>query len=100
MREYMEGYNGDWIVPGKEFKILGSVFTKVNESFISTRGLGVRQCVLYEGTMPIRSFTWVVYLDKEFGWPLKLRNTVFEMHFDYDVELNLVETNIPGLKKT
>ncbi len=87
-------------MPGKEFKILGSVFTKVNESFISTRGLGVRQCVLYEGTMPIRSFTWVVYLDKEFGWPLKLRNTVFEMHFDYDVELNLVETNIPGLKKT
>jgi hypothetical protein len=88
----IEGYNGDWIALGKEFKLQAQVLRAVNESEIHVEDLGTRRVIVYEGRI-------TAYVDEGLWWPVMLRDSE-HFHMNYDVYLQLVKTNIPELMGT
>ena len=85
-------YDGDWVELGKGFRVYRSALTRLNETDLTVEGLGKRRCTVYSGSPPVT----MVYVDDETGWPLRLQ---YSMHFhaEFDIELVLIETNIPLL---
>ncbi len=73
----------------------GSNLTRSYETNLDIAGFGTRQCVVYEYATDGPTMT--VYVDKQIGWPLKMTAS---MSGDYpmSLDINLKETNIPGLK--
>ena len=60
-------------------------------------GIGNRDCIVYEYTTDGPTMT--IYVDKAIGWPLQLKLSMAgEESVSLELEINLVETNIPGLK--
>jgi hypothetical protein len=58
-------------------------------------GLGVRKLTVYE--FKYNGETEVVYVDSGTLWPVKI--TYKSEKHDFKIDLNTVETNIPGLKR-
>jgi len=59
--------------------------------------LGARSCTVYEYATDGPTMT--IYVDKEIGWPLKMKATMTgEGSISLDLYINLVDTNIPALE--
>jgi len=60
-------------------------------------GIGNRDCIVYEYTTDGPTMT--IYVDKQIGWPLQMKLSMTgEGSVSLELEINLVDTNIPGLK--
>jgi hypothetical protein len=101
--ETVEDENSTW-VPLSKMGLM-TAFEDVNltnsyESTVSITGLGTRSCMVYEYAIAEEGLTMTVYVDKNIDWPLKMTisMTNTELPTDLTVDINLTETNIPGLK--
>jgi hypothetical protein len=74
--------------------------TKSYESTVDISGFGTRTCMVYEYEISDEGMAMTVYVDKAIGWPLKMTVSMDENELGLDLELdiNLIETNIPALK--
>jgi hypothetical protein len=75
--------------------------TNSYESTINIDGLGTRTCMVYEYEISYEGLALTVYVDKAIEWPLKMTMSITNIELqDYGLELdiNLVETNIPALQ--
>jgi hypothetical protein len=60
-------------------------------------GVGTRNCVVYEYATDGPTMT--IYVDKATGWMLKMKVSMTgEDSVSLELDINLVETNIPGLR--
>ena len=60
-------------------------------------GIGNRDCIVYEYATDGPTMT--IYVDKQIGWPLQMKLSMTgEGSVSLELEINLVDTNIPGLK--
>jgi hypothetical protein len=60
-------------------------------------GVGTRNCVVYEYATDGPTMT--IYVDKATGWMLKMKISMTgEDSVSLELDINLVETNIPGLR--
>ena len=73
--------------------------TKTYETTVNIPSIGTRTCTAYEYTVADdMGFTMTVYVDKAIGWPVKMSATMpVEGYADLQMDINLTETNIPGL---
>jgi len=86
-----------WInFENKSLTMEDSELIDVYEETIYIEGFGNRDCFVYEYITENRDL--IFYLDKQTVWSIKL-NYGLEGEFDLSLDLNLVETNIPELKK-
>ena len=69
--------------------------TKSYESTEDIAGFGTKNCMVYEYAISDEGLSMTVYVDKQIGWPLKM---TVSMGSEYSLDINLVDTNIPGLK--
>jgi hypothetical protein len=74
-----------------------SNITNSYEATLDFGTLGTRSCAVYE--ISTDGPTLTVYVDKEIGWPLKMKASMAsEGTMSLSLDINLVETNIPELK--
>jgi len=67
------------------------------EANLPFEGFGNRDCIVYEYTTDGPTLT--IYVDKQIGWPLKMKvSMIGEDSLSLELDIDLVETNIPGLK--
>jgi hypothetical protein len=67
------------------------------EANLPFEGFGNRDCIVYE--YATEGPTLTIYVDKQIGWPLKMNvGMTGEDDLSLDLDINLVETNIPALK--
>jgi len=67
------------------------------EDNLPFEGFGNRDCVVYEYATDGPTLT--IYVDKQIGWPLKMNvGMAGEDGLSLDLDINLVETNILGLR--
>ena len=67
------------------------------EANLPFEGFGNRDCIVYEYATGGPTLT--IYVDKQIGWPLKMNvGMTGEDDLSLDLDINLVETNIPALK--
>jgi len=75
----------------------GTLVNSYEAKNIYFTGIGNRDCVVYEYTTDGPTMT--IYVDKQIGWPLQMKLSMTgEESVSLELEINLVETNIPGLK--
>ena len=74
--------------------------TNSYESTVNIDGIGTRACMVYEYAISDEGLTMKAYVDKAIEWPLKMTvsMTNTELPSDLELDINLVETNIPALK--
>jgi hypothetical protein len=74
--------------------------TNSYESTVNIAGLGTRTCMVYEYSISDEGLTMTVYVDKTIEWPLKMTMSMTntELPNGLELDINLVETNIPALK--
>ena len=74
--------------------------TNSYESTVNIDGLGTRTCMVYEYDIADEGLMLTVYVDKAIEWPLKMKMSMTNTELPEGIELdiNLVETNIPALK--
>jgi hypothetical protein len=77
----------------KNFVWPSATFNQTYEGDYYVEGYGVRHCYVAENVGT--GLKGLLYIDSQTLWPLKLR---LEMQPAFGLDLNLVETNIPGLK--
>jgi hypothetical protein len=74
-------------------------FTQCNSTYtsqITLPNIGTRSCTVY--VYQSQELTATYYVDNEFQWPLKMTMSSPEVEgLSYSIDVNLVETNIPGL---
>ena len=70
------------------------------ESTVNIDGIGTRTCMVYEYAISDEGLTVAVYVDETIEWPLKMTMsmTTTELPDGLELDINLVETNIPALK--
>ena len=70
------------------------------ESTVNIDGFGSRTCMVYEYAISDEGMAMTVYVDKAIGWPLKMAisSDQNDLGFDLQLDINLIETNIPALK--
>jgi hypothetical protein len=70
------------------------------ESTVNIDGFGTRNCMVYEYAISDEGMAMTVYVDKAIGWPLKMAisSDENELGLDLQLDINLIETNIPALK--
>ena len=67
------------------------------EANLPFEGFGNRDCIVYEYATDGPTLT--IYVDKQIGWPLKMKVSMTgEGSLSLELDIDLVETNIPGLK--
>ena len=67
------------------------------EANLPFEGFGNRDCIVYEYATDGPTLT--IYVDKQIGWPLKMKVSMTgEGSLSLELDINLVETNIPALK--
>jgi hypothetical protein len=73
--------------------------TKTYETTVNIPSIGTRTCTAYEYTVADDvGLTMTVYVDKAIGWPVKMSASMpIEGYADLQLDINLTETNIPGL---
>ena len=75
--------------------------TNSYESTVNIDGIGTRTCMVYEYAISDEGLTMKVYVDKAIEWPLKMTVSMTNTELPggtLEVDINLVETNIPALK--
>jgi hypothetical protein len=73
--------------------------TKSYETTVNIPGCGTRTCMVYEYAISNDGLTMTVYVDKAIGWPVKMTASMTgENLMSLQLDINLTETNIPGLK--
>ena len=75
--------------------------TNSYESTVNIDGLGTRTCMVYEYAISDDGLTMTVYVDKAIEWPLKMTMSMTNTELpsgSLELDINLVETNIPALK--
>ena len=80
------------------YEIEGAVLKTSYEDYVYLEGLGTRYCKVLEYSIVDADTTMTFYLDMDTEWPLKMSFGMTELDVDFNVDLTLVETNIPGLK--
>ena len=68
------------------------------ESTVNIAGFGTRNCMVYEYSISDSGLTMTVYVDKQIGWPLKMTASMSSEGYSMSLDINLTDTNIPGLK--
>jgi hypothetical protein len=70
------------------------------EASVNIDGFGTRNCMVYEYEISDEGMAMTVYVDKLIGWPLKMAISADsnELGLDLQLDINLIETNIPALK--
>jgi hypothetical protein len=71
--------------------------TRSFESTVNIAGFGTKTCMVYEYAISDDGLSMTVYVDKQIGWPLKMTVSMTS-EYPMSLDINLVETNIPGLK--
>ena len=74
--------------------------TNSYESTVNIDGIGTRTCIIYEFKIEDQGLAMTVYVDKTIEWPLKMTLNMTNTEFsglDLELDINLVETNIPSL---
>ena len=67
------------------------------EANLPFEGFGNRDCIVYE--YATEGPTLTIYVDKQIGWPLKMNvGMAGENDLSLDLDIKLIETNIPALK--
>jgi len=80
-----------------QYLIEESTLVDSYEANLPFEGFGNRDCIVYEYATD--GPTLAIYVDKQIGWPLKMNvGMTGEDDLSLDLDINLVETNIPGLK--
>jgi hypothetical protein len=77
----------------KNFAWPGATFNQTYEGDYYIEGYGLRHCYVAENVSP--GGKGLLYIDSQTLWPLKLRLEALPV---VGLDLNMVETNIPGLK--
>ena len=75
--------------------------TNSYESTVNIDGIGTRTCMVYEYKIADEELAMTVYVDKTIEWPLKMTISMTNTELsgvDLELDINLVETNIPSLK--
>jgi hypothetical protein len=102
--ETEENETSAW-VPLSEMGLI-TAFEDVNltnsyESTVNIDGIGTRTCMVYEYSISDEGLTMTVYVDKTIEWPLKMTMSMTNTELpdgSLELDINLVETNIPALK--
>ena len=98
--ETAEEENSTWVELSKVGFVNAFSESNVTNSYDTTMdfgSLGMRSCTVYE--FATDGPTMTVYIDKAIGWPLKMKASMAgEDSFSLSLDINLVDTNIPGLK--
>jgi len=85
-----------WIdLTNKAYKTEESKLERVYEEERYIEGVGVRKVIVYE--FKYKDTTEMMYVDKETFWPVKI--TIKDDRLGFKLDLNIAETNIPGLKR-
>jgi hypothetical protein len=101
--EKVEDENSTW-VPLSEMGFMTDFddvdLTTSYESTVNIDGFGTRNCMVYEYAISDEGMAMTVYVDKAIGWPLKMAisSDENELGLDLQLDINLIETNIPALK--
>lgn len=101
--ETVEDENSTWI-PLSQIGIMNAFeeadLTNSYESTVDIAGFGARACMIYEYAISDDGLGITVYVDKNIGWPLKMTVSTDEelLGIGLELDINLVETNIPALK--
>jgi hypothetical protein len=99
--ETMEDQNSTW-VPLSQMDFINAFeevdLTNSYESTVDVDGFGTRTCIVYEHALSNDGLAMTVYVDKAIGWPLKMTLSTDEDLLGLELDINLVETNISGLK--
>ncbi|MCW4046285.1 MAG: hypothetical protein NWE99_01795 [Candidatus Bathyarchaeota archaeon] len=100
--ESVEDENTTW-VPLSQASFINAFdagnFTESYEATVNIPGIGTRTCTVYEFEISDEGLTMTVYVDKAIGWPLKMTVSMTgENLMNLQLDINLTETNIPGLK--
>jgi hypothetical protein len=72
-------------------------FTESYEESVNIPGIGTRTCTVYQFDISDSGLTMTVYVDKAIGWPLKITASMTGI-YPMSLDINLTDTNIPGLK--
>ena len=98
--ETVEDENSTWVELSKVGFVNAFSESNVTNSYDATMdfgSLGTRSCTVYE--FATDGPTMTVYIDKAIGWPLKMKASMAgEDSLSLSLDINLVDTNIPGLK--
>ena len=71
--------------------------TRSYDATLDFGDMGTRDCTVYE--FATDGPTMTIYVDKEIGWPLKMKATMTgEDSIHLSLDINLVDTNIPALE--
>lgn len=92
--ESVENETSAW-VPKESMNFVNAFSQESNMTKSYEATLGNRACIVYEYATDGPSV--VVYVDKQTGWPLKMSMSMNE-GFPMSLDINLKDTNIPGLK--
>jgi len=101
--ETVEDENSTW-VPLSEIGLMNAFedadLTNSYESTVNIDGFGTRTCMVYEYAISDEGLTMTVYVDTTIDWPLKMTisMTNTELLGDLELDINIVETNIPALQ--
>ena len=102
--ETVEDENTAW-VPLSEMGFISAFedvdLTNSYESNVNIEGFGTRTCMVYEYAISEDGLTMTVYVDKAIEWPLKMTVSMTNTELsglDLELDIKLVETNIPALK--
>jgi hypothetical protein len=100
--ETFEDENSNW-VPISQMNFMNSFedvnLTTSHESTVNIPGFGTRTCMVYEYALSDEGLAMTVYVDKTIGWPLKMTVSMTgEGSINLSIDINLIETNIPGIK--
>jgi hypothetical protein len=101
--ETVEEEDSAW-VPLSEMGFMSSFedvdLAKSYESTVDIAGFGTTTCMVYEYSISDEGLAMTMYVDKAIGWPLKMTMSMDEglSGFELELDINLVETNIPALK--
>lgn len=93
----LENQSTTWVdLYENEYSPEGANLTRTYEDYVYVENLGTRHCIVFEYEDSGTAMT--IYVDKEIEWPVKM---TFGMtgQSAFSIDLNLVDTNIPGLKK-
>jgi hypothetical protein len=87
-----------WVDLSKnQYQIDEGTLVNMYEANLPFEGFGNRDCIVYEYATD--GLTITIYVDKQIGWPLKMNiGMIGEDDLSLDLDINLVETNIPALK--
>lgn len=93
-----EFQNTTWVdLTTETFEMEGYTLKNTYEQEVYVENLGTRTCTVYEFEGENQSMM-VMYVDKQTLWPIKMKLTSTTTP-SVSLDLNIVETNIPDLKK-